>query len=138
MAGRLTPASPLSSLTAPRRGIDADKLARVQGNADIADNPDLIRDSTDEDADRALTSVRSKLSTALSVEYTVNDLIQQARDPANLGSIFVGCVAAHRPAAPQCAALMLSPPRSAPTAGSPGSKPPLSSPFPILTLAPAA
>lgn len=55
-------------------------------------DPDLIRDSTDEDADRALTSVRIKLDKSLSIEYTVNDLIQQARDPANLGSIFVGCV----------------------------------------------
>lgn len=74
------------------RGIDADKLARLQGNNEAVVDPDLIRDSTDEDADRALTSVRIKLDKSLSIEYTVNDLIQQARDPANLGSIFVGCV----------------------------------------------
>ncbi|PWZ01140.1 hypothetical protein BCV70DRAFT_90358 [Testicularia cyperi] len=45
-------------------------------------------------ADRAITSVISKLSSSLSVEYTVNDLIQQATDAGNLASIFHGWQAA--------------------------------------------
>ncbi|SPO28872.1 related to TEL1 - telomere length control protein [Ustilago trichophora] len=45
-------------------------------------------------ADRAVTSVMSKLSSSLSVEYTVNDLIQQAMDAGNLSVIFHGWQAA--------------------------------------------
>ncbi|SPO27943.1 related to TEL1 - telomere length control protein [Ustilago trichophora] len=45
-------------------------------------------------ADRAVTSVMSKLSSSLSVEYTVNDLIQQAMDAGNLSAIFHGWQAA--------------------------------------------
>jgi ataxia telangiectasia mutated family protein len=45
-------------------------------------------------AERAIGTVMEKLSTSLSVEYTVNDLMMQARDPANLGSIFSGWQAA--------------------------------------------
>lgn len=43
-----------------------------------------------EAADRALSSVARKLDTSMSVEYTVNDLIATATDPANLSQIFVG------------------------------------------------
>lgn len=45
-------------------------------------------------AERAIGTVMEKLSTSLSVEYTVNDLIVQARDHTNLGSIFSGWQAA--------------------------------------------
>jgi hypothetical protein len=43
-----------------------------------------------EAADRALSSVARKLDTSMSVEYTVNDLIATATDPANLSQLFVG------------------------------------------------
>ena len=41
-------------------------------------------------ADRAINSVSYKLDATLSVEYTVNELINAARDPANLARIFPG------------------------------------------------
>jgi len=43
-----------------------------------------------EKADRVLGKIRQKLRPDLSVEYTVNQLIQEARDPENLAKIFVG------------------------------------------------
>jgi ataxia telangiectasia mutated family protein len=46
--------------------------------------------ATTEKADRILARVASKLQTDLSVEYTVNQLIQEARDPERLSTIFVG------------------------------------------------
>lgn len=51
-------------------------------------------DTAELSADRAVSSVMSKLSWSLSVEYTVNDLIQQAMDAGNLSSIFHGWQAA--------------------------------------------
>ena len=51
-------------------------------------------DTAELSADRAVTSVMSKLSCSLSVEYTVNDLIQQAMDAGNLSAIFHGWQAA--------------------------------------------
>ncbi|SJX64421.1 related to TEL1-telomere length control protein [Sporisorium reilianum f. sp. reilianum] len=51
-------------------------------------------DTAELSADRAVTSVMSKLSSSLSVEYTVNDLIQQAMDAGNLSAIFHGWQAA--------------------------------------------
>lgn len=47
-------------------------------------------DALPDDADRALSIVAEKLDKKLSVEYTVNQLIQQATDPQNLGRIFSG------------------------------------------------
>lgn len=41
-------------------------------------------------ADRALATVLNKLSTSLSVEYSVNELIQQARSVQNLALLFSG------------------------------------------------
>ena len=41
-------------------------------------------DALPDDADRALSIVAEKLDKKLSVEYTVNQLIQQATDPQNL------------------------------------------------------
>ncbi|EJD46611.1 hypothetical protein AURDEDRAFT_184314 [Auricularia subglabra TFB-10046 SS5] len=43
-----------------------------------------------EAADRALSTVARKLDRSLSVEYTVNELITTAMDPANLSRIFCG------------------------------------------------
>ena len=43
-----------------------------------------------EGAERALTSVSRKLDASLSVEYTVNELINEATDVANLSRLFPG------------------------------------------------
>ncbi|KAJ1024768.1 hypothetical protein NDA16_002808 [Ustilago loliicola] len=51
-------------------------------------------DTAELSADRAITSVMAKLSSSLSIEYTVNDLIQQAMDAGNLSAIFHGWQAA--------------------------------------------
>ncbi|GAK67934.1 ataxia telangiectasia mutated [Moesziomyces antarcticus] len=51
-------------------------------------------DTAELSADRAVSSVMSKLSSSLSVESTVNDLIQQAMDAGNLSAIFHGWQAA--------------------------------------------
>ena len=50
-------------------------------------------------AERAIKSVARKLDGSLSIEYTVNELIVQARDPKNLSCIFVGESSYVRPAA---------------------------------------
>jgi len=42
------------------------------------------------EADRALSVVEKKLSKSLSTAATVNELIQQAVDERNLGTLFVG------------------------------------------------
>lgn len=70
-----------------RRAVSADIVKRVQGSEErdavaVEDLPD--------DADRALAGVAGKLDTKLSVEYTVNQLIQEATDPQNLGRVFNG------------------------------------------------
>jgi len=44
----------------------------------------------EEAADRALTSVARKLNKALSVEYTVNELIAEATDLTNLATLYFG------------------------------------------------
>jgi serine-protein kinase ATM len=49
-----------------------------------------VVDTAQMSADRAVETVMSKLSSALGIEYTVNGLIQDARDPRNLGAIFHG------------------------------------------------
>jgi ataxia telangiectasia mutated family protein len=49
--------------------------------------------TADESADRALTAVARKLDRALSTEYTVNELIAEATDPANLACMFIGGLA---------------------------------------------
>ncbi|KAN0061912.1 Serine/threonine-protein kinase tel1 [Thecaphora frezii] len=51
-------------------------------------------DTAELSAERAITSVMTKLSSSLSVEYTVNELIQQAMDAGNLSAIFQGWQAA--------------------------------------------
>lgn len=58
-----------------------------QGGGEARDMAQLL-------AERAIGTVMDKLSTSLSVEYMVNDLMMQAMDAANLGSIFHGWQAA--------------------------------------------
>ena len=68
---------------------------RIQGSEEAEALDDLP-----DDADRALSIVRNKLDARLSVQYTVNQVIQEATDPRNLSSIFSGtlylsCYALH-------------------------------------------
>ena len=51
---------------------------------------DMNSGSAEEAADRALSTVARKLDKTLSVEYTVNELVAQARDIQNLATIFAG------------------------------------------------
>lgn len=44
----------------------------------------------DEAADRALNAVTRKLDKSLSVEFTVNELIAEATDVANLANMYMG------------------------------------------------
>lgn len=41
-------------------------------------------------AERVLARIRQKLGHELSVEYSVNQLIQEARDPEHLAKIYIG------------------------------------------------
>jgi len=78
------------------------KLKRAQGNSgsttathDVSRGfggigIDMSSGTADEAADRALSSVARKLDKALSVEYTVNELIAEATDLVNLATIFPG------------------------------------------------
>lgn len=71
----------------PCRAVSADMAKRIQGS----DNGDAAAlDDLPDDADRALSIVRNKLDTRLSVEYRVNELIQEATNPSNLATIFSG------------------------------------------------
>ena len=66
---------------------DPDKLQRAQGGGRL----DLAQSATvQEKADRVLSRIRQKLRDDLSVEYRVNQLIQEATDVENLAKIFVG------------------------------------------------
>ncbi|VDB84870.1 unnamed protein product [Peniophora sp. CBMAI 1063] len=51
---------------------------------------DMNSANAEEAADRALSAVTRKLDTALSVEHTVNELIHEASDPANLCMMYTG------------------------------------------------
>ncbi|KAJ7442296.1 hypothetical protein FB451DRAFT_1440423 [Mycena latifolia] len=79
------------------------KLQRVQNGADAAGagaagghrvpagiGIDMASGTADEAADRALTSVARKLDKAMSVEYTVNELLAEATDPMRLATIWYG------------------------------------------------
>jgi len=57
---------------------------------DAADHLDMESDIAKENADRALKSVADKLDKSLSVEYTVNRLINEASDMRNLSRIYSG------------------------------------------------
>ena len=68
------------------------KLRRAQDPHGTEGPDDMFRgeESVVEGAERALTSVSRKLDASLSVEYTVNELINEATDIANLSRIFPG------------------------------------------------
>ena len=74
------------------------KVERAQPDANqaIADTDrngigiDMHSGSEDEAADRALSGVARKLDKVLSVEYTVNELINEATDISNLALMFAG------------------------------------------------
>lgn len=51
---------------------------------------DMNSAGAEEAADRALSAVARKLDAALSVEHTVNELIHEASDPANLCMMYHG------------------------------------------------
>lgn len=77
------------------RAVSAEMAKRIQGSTDVdAEALDELPD----DADRALAIIRGKLDNRLSVEYTVNKLIQEATDPTHLARIFSGQLRA--PASP--------------------------------------
>ncbi|GAA5876129.1 hypothetical protein JCM3774_003506 [Rhodotorula dairenensis] len=67
--------------------VSAEMAKRIQGSSD-ADAEAL--DELPDDADRALGIIRAKLDDRLSVEYTVNRLIQEATDVTHLARIFSG------------------------------------------------
>ncbi|KZT55264.1 hypothetical protein CALCODRAFT_357670 [Calocera cornea HHB12733] len=58
--------------------------------ADVTEELNMESDMAQENADRALKSVADKLDKSLSVEYTVNRLINEARDTWNLSQIYSG------------------------------------------------
>jgi phosphatidylinositol kinase/protein kinase (PI-3 family) len=66
---------------------DPDKLQRAQGGGRIHE---LALATGQEKAERVLSRIRQKLRGDLSVEYTVNMLIMEARDTESLARIFVG------------------------------------------------
>ena len=74
------------------RTATAGKLRRAQDLHGAEGPDDMFRgeESVVEGAERALTSVSRKLDPSLSVEYTVNELINEGTDIANLSRIFPG------------------------------------------------
>jgi len=70
-------------------------MRRAQGGGRF--DPTAAQAHGQDKAERVLTRIRQKLGRELSVEYTVNMLIQEARDPQHLAKIYVGecraCVA---------------------------------------------
>ncbi|TFK86745.1 hypothetical protein K466DRAFT_600062 [Polyporus arcularius HHB13444] len=85
---------PLHSWTASEFKIkraQGDETAPFTGEAmRFAIGIDMASGTTDEAADRALSAVARKLDKTLSVEYTVNELITEASDPANLALMYIG------------------------------------------------
>lgn len=69
------------------RDADPEKLQRAQGGGRVTAATSA---SALEKADRILHKIEQKLRDDLSIEYTVNQLIQEARDVENLAKIFVG------------------------------------------------
>ncbi|PIL25206.1 hypothetical protein GSI_13095 [Ganoderma sinense ZZ0214-1] len=68
-----------------------DETAQLTGEAfRFAVGIDMASGATDEAADRALSAVARKLDKTSSVEYTVNELITEASDSANLGLMYIG------------------------------------------------
>lgn len=72
---RAQPAGPISEY--------ADAAFRLAGI-------DLPSGLVEEAADRSLNTVNRKLTKGASIEFTVNELIAEATDPANLANMFIG------------------------------------------------
>ncbi|SCV70512.1 BQ2448_1906 [Microbotryum intermedium] len=70
-----------------RWAVSAEAAKHIQQSDDIEG---ALLGNLPDDADRALAVVAQKLDDRLSVAYTVNELIQEATDPANLSRIFQG------------------------------------------------
>jgi hypothetical protein len=73
-----------------QRGAPTDPSAAGTGRFGFGLGIDMSSDSAEEAADRALSSVARKLDKALSVEYTVNQLVTAATSTTNLSLIFPG------------------------------------------------
>ncbi|GAA5987268.1 hypothetical protein JCM10908_001886 [Rhodotorula pacifica] len=67
--------------------VSAEMAKRIQGSSDA--DAEALEELPD-DADRALGIIRAKLDDRLSVEYTVNKLIQEATEVTHLARIFSG------------------------------------------------
>jgi ataxia telangiectasia mutated family protein len=78
---------------AETRSGDPAKIKRAQGGrnspSDSIMSPSASTTAV-EKADRILSRIRQKLRQDLSVEYQVNQLVQEARDNTNLARIFSG------------------------------------------------
>ncbi|KAK4047357.1 Serine/threonine-protein kinase tel1 [Microbotryomycetes sp. JL221] len=70
--------------------VSAAVAKKVQETADEGEPNNNTVDEVPDDADRAFAAVRSKLDNQLSVEYTVNQLIQEATDIGHLARIYFG------------------------------------------------
>jgi ataxia telangiectasia mutated family protein len=73
-----------------QRGVPTDPTAASAGRFGFELGIDMSSGSAEEAADRALSSVARKLDKALSVEYTVNQLVTAATSTTNLSLIFYG------------------------------------------------
>ncbi|GAA5999510.1 DNA-binding protein kinase TEL1 [Rhodotorula paludigena] len=67
--------------------VSAEMAKRIQGSDDGEAG---ALDELPDDADRALSIIRGKLDDRLSIQYTVNQLIQEATNHSNLARIFSG------------------------------------------------
>ena len=76
--------------------VDDSRRSSARGRATTPEEP-KVKKITNEasEADRALTVVAKKLGKSLSVEATVNELIQQATDEKNLATLYCGCKCRH-------------------------------------------
>lgn len=76
--------------------VDDSRRSSTRGRATTPEEP-KVKKITNEasEADRALTVVAKKLGKSLSVEATVNELIQQATDENNLATLYCGCKCRH-------------------------------------------
>ncbi|KAK4049560.1 Serine/threonine-protein kinase tel1 [Microbotryomycetes sp. JL201] len=70
--------------------VSAAVAKKIQDTAEDQGEAVIALDDLPDEADRALSTVKAKLDTHLSVEYTVNQLIQEATDFTHLARIFQG------------------------------------------------
>lgn len=72
------------------QGLGMSEASVIRGGSGLTQRGDNQRGTGNKEAERALLGVQKKLSSALSVEYQVNELIQSAVDPRNLSKMFPG------------------------------------------------